>query len=199
MKKIVLILFVILTNLILADSINVITSLDLPQDVEWRREIKDSLMDLMQKEKNYTLINFSIHSRYYFDLDERIDLGLGVGYEGELRYSDNYESIGYSTIPFYMASKYSFYKKDEKAIYISGNFGLSGILVNKKRVEDDYDKLKSGLYYGVGIGITRKGFLSEISYSVSNSSLESRDGDVVVQDSYSYPKISISFGKKIGL
>ncbi|OQY08873.1 MAG: hypothetical protein B6I28_04020 [Fusobacteriia bacterium 4572_132] len=199
MKKIFLMLFILFNITILANSVNITGSLDLPKNVKWKREIQNGDNTLKQEEEIFTLINFSVHGRYDLDLNSRVAIGVGLGYEGELRDNDNYESIGFSTIPLYFSGKYDFLKKGNNNIYISGRVGISGIFINKKRVEKDYDKFESGFYYSYGMGIESGSFLAEISYSVSKSELEANDEDVIIKDMYEYPKISITFGKKIRL
>ncbi len=128
---------------------------------------------------------------------------------------DEYEMIGYTSIPLYLTAKYNFNAINNFVPYIKANLGYSfndedGDAKYKSIYIADYGtypysenykvKLDNGLYYGIGAGFEYNNFTMDLMYQVNEADAEITSKeypeDGTLKTDFDYSRVTLSFGYK---
>lgn len=154
----------------------------------------------LKVEKNHngkkTENNFSIKDKrttigaeYLKELNQNIDMGIGIDYKKAFDFKNNVEMEGY-LIPIYLIARTDMMQSNIKPFLIF-KYGITipDIDVNSL----NYKKQKGGSYFAWGIGVDIKDkILFELAYTNSKFNIEYTE----YKDECSYSKLDLNIGYK---
>lgn len=141
-----------------------------------------------------TKMGFSVGGEFFFDLGERLAVGVGADYQL------NRKSERYETSLFYMEEEFKFIPlyalarcQIDSTYYVTGKVGYN--LVEFQNYTAEYD-FRGGLFYGFGGGVVLEDvFQVEVLYSVNNAKSTYQD-DEDFECAIKYTKLGIALGYK---
>lgn len=201
MKKLFLLTFLVLSNLLFAQSSFYIN----PKfGVDIISKYNSSYYDTGTTKG----IGGEVSIEGYKVLNEYIDLGLGVAYQAHsdrktFSYTSNVDVSGvkYTSVPVYLTSRYNFLLNSEAVPYLKANLGYSfnfnsSDLETKNKSNDKTEKtptdLTSGLYWGIGAGMEYQNYTIELIYAINQCKSSTKDSDS--KENADYDRISLSVG-----
>lgn len=186
MRKTFLILSILsLSNLVLAEK-NVI-EVKGGYDLLSRTKFKDVDTDNDDNAKKFVKRGFHLGVEYRREVIENFQVGAGFDFRlskinepseeiGQERI-DSYDFGNLISVPLYLTGRYNFKNSTEVTPYVKANLGYainkgelkgSGKNIYTGELLDTYkDKIKNGMYYGIGTGIEYKNFLVDLSYDIT--------------------------------
>lgn len=159
--------------------------------------------------------NFAIENTQ--DINENLEVGLGIGYQSNSKIKkyngDGYSSTmgKYDSVPVYITGKYNFLESSNGIKpYLKGNLGYS-FNFNEKDGKGSYagenvkfkEKVENGLYLGAGAGIEYNDITLDLMYQVTSAKAsiteKSEFTDIKTKsskDNLNNGKITLSVGYK---
>lgn len=144
--------------------------------------------------------SYEIGADYRYLVTENTELGAGIAYQshGKLKRFTDVEDKNlkveveplklYDSVPIYATVKYNFRNDSDITPYVKADLGYSfNVNGNSKSEYKTYSKttgavldsgtlkelkVKNGMYYSVGTGITYKGFVIGVSYQVNTAKVK---------------------------
>ena len=157
--------------------------------------IKD---DVRKKDKLDILSSYNLKSEYNYKLSDKIKVGFGMAYEGDIvQYLSTEQGkeafSGGRLMPLFFSSKYNVYNSDELELGINLVFRMGyPFLINRDGSFKDWKS--DGKYYSFGIEKSIENYLMEISYDLYDFELNKRGEG---KNYYRYSKLGINFGYRV--
>ena len=161
--------------------------------------------------------SYELAIEYRKELPYNFELGAGLAYQdhGKLKSQSNYrgsysyttEGDLYDSIPLYVTGRYNFKNSTEITPYIKANVGYSFNMNDgtmKLKYNDgtqvDLDvEAKNGFYYGLGAGVTYKGFVADLSYQANFSDVDFKSNGTTVESSKAdFSRVTLGLGYTFG-
>ena len=161
--------------------------------------------------------SYELAVEYRKELPYNFELGAGLAYQdhGKLKSQSNYrgsysyttEGDLYDSIPLYVTGRYNFKNSTEITPYIKANVGYSFNMNDgtmKLKYNDgtqvDLDvEAKNGFYYGLGAGVTYKGFVADLSYQANFSDVDFKSNGTTVESSKAdFSRVTLGLGNTFG-
>ena len=161
--------------------------------------------------------SYELGAEYRRELPYNFELGAGLAYQdhGKLKSQSNYrgsysyttEGDLYDSIPLYVTGRYNFKNSTEITPYIKANVGYSFNMNDgtmKLKYNDgtqvDLDvEAKNGFYYGLGAGVTYKGFVADLSYQANFSDVDFKSNGTTVESSKAdFSRVTLGLGYTFG-
>ena len=162
--------------------------------------------------------SYELGAEYRRELPSNFELGVGLAYQdhGKLKSKSNYKGTYsytvdgdlYDSIPLYVTGRYNFKNSTEVTPFVKVNLGYS-FNMNDGTVKVKYDDgseanfdvdAKNGFYYGVGAGLTYKGFVADLSYQANFSDVDFKysDGTLHQSSKADFNRVTLGLGYTFG-
>lgn len=117
---------------------------------------------------------FEIAGEYRKQITDAFDLGAGIAYNynklSSKKLGDGYTTKGLHSVPIFGTARYNFRNSSDITPYVKANLGFafnSGSVKYEDIFEKGESKFKSGMYYGLGAGLTYNNFVADLSYNIN--------------------------------
>lgn len=156
---------------------------------------------------------FEIAGEYRKQINDAFDLGVGIAYNynklSSKKLGDGYTTKGLHSVPIFGTARYNFRNSSDVTPYVKANLGFafnSGSIKHEEIILTsalkEEAKFKSGLYYGVGAGLTYNNFVADLSYNINalrfKYNRELNTTTVSGKETFNHGMLTLSVGYTLG-
>tara|TARA_Y100001968_G_scaffold263393_1_gene251979 strand:- start:996 stop:1628 length:633 start_codon:yes stop_codon:yes gene_type:complete len=193
-----LILLLHLPSLTLGQSLHIKGGVDVSTQLLLNTTLSDNNLFSEAEVNIYTIPGIHVESLFNYPLNEIAEIGLGIRWESEPREQKKLESVGFNTLPLFIAGQCNLVPFGSFHLKVSGRVGYNLVGLTRETFSN-VDEQHGGVYYGAGISAEGKGpdpLIWEFLYSVSNVTFNNAIGPKKIEHSYRYAKAGVTVGKR---